>query len=178
MKRIVVTSHNPVKMQAALKGFQHVFTGEGFCIEEISVSSGVSDQPISDEATRKGAITRAQNGRKAQPEGDFWVGIEGGCEYIDDEMVSFAWVVILGKDMCGSARTGVFRLPREVQALVESGLELGDADDRVFGINNSKQDAGAVGLLTGNVITRADLYEHAVILALIPFKNQALYQDG
>ncbi len=176
MKRIVVTSQNPVKVEAVLRGFQRIFPLEEFSVEAISVSSGVSDQPLSDEATRQGANTRAHNGRKAQPEGDFWVGIEGGCDYIDDEMVSYAWVVVMGKEMCGSARTGVFRLPREVQALVESGLELGDADDCVFGSKNSKQEDGAVGLLTGNVITRTDLYEHAVILALIPFKNQVLYQ--
>jgi non-canonical (house-cleaning) NTP pyrophosphatase len=56
---------------------------------------------------------------------------------------------------------------------------LGEADDIVFGRSNSKQDNGAVGLLTDNVIDRAQLYEHAMILALIPFKNELLYaQQG
>jgi non-canonical (house-cleaning) NTP pyrophosphatase len=52
---------------------------------------------------------------------------------------------------------------------------LGEADDIVFGRSNSKQKEGAIGLLTGNVVDRAGLYEHAVILALVPFKNVALY---
>ena len=47
----------------------------------------------------------------------------------------------------------------------------------MFNRSNSKQDVGAVGILTGNVIERVSLYEHAVILALVPFKNQALYDD-
>ncbi len=51
------------------------------------------------------------------------------------------------------------------------GLNLGDADDQVFRRTNSKQGSGAVGLLTDDVVTRTTLYEQAVILALIPFKN-------
>jgi non-canonical (house-cleaning) NTP pyrophosphatase len=47
----------------------------------------------------------------------------------------------------------------------------------VFNRSNSKQDVGAVGLLTNNVIERVHLYEHATILALIPFQNQALYSE-
>jgi len=61
--------------------------------------------------------------------------------------------------------------------LIRQGKELGEADDIVFGRSNSKQENGAVGLLTDNAIDRAQLYEHAMILALIPFKNEALYPD-
>ncbi len=78
----------------------------------------------------------------------------------------------------GKSRTGTFRLPEPVARLVREGRELGEADDVVFGRSNSKQEEGAVGLLTGNVIDRAALYEHAVILALAPFKNPDLYDDA
>jgi non-canonical (house-cleaning) NTP pyrophosphatase len=54
-------------------------------------------------------------------------------------------------------------------------MELGDADDVVFGRTNSKQENGAVGLLTENVIDRTAYYVQALILALIPFKNSVLY---
>jgi non-canonical (house-cleaning) NTP pyrophosphatase len=101
--------------------------------------------------------------------------VEGGCDYLDGELVAFAWIVVLSDDQRGSARTALFRLPGEVQKLVESGLELGDADDRIFGRENSKEKSGAVGILTGDVVTRRTLYEQAVILALIPFKNPTLY---
>ncbi|HQA29691.1 MAG TPA: inosine/xanthosine triphosphatase, partial [Brevefilum fermentans] len=92
-----------------------------------------------------------------------------------DEMISFAWVVVLSGERVGSSRTAHFKLPAEVKNLVEAGMELGDADDVVFGIENSKQKSGAVGLLTGDVVTRKTLYEQAVILALIPFKQPELY---
>lgn len=159
-----------------MHGFQCVFPNEKFEIETVAVSSGVPDQPMSDEITRKGAVNRAQNGKERFPDADFWVGVEGGCDYLNGDMISFAWICVLGKEDCGTSRTAIFQLPREVQSLVEAGMELGDADDRVFGQKNSKQEAGAVGLLTGNVVTRTTLYEQAVILALIPFKDQKLYQ--
>ncbi|MFK7922789.1 MAG: DUF84 family protein [Bacteroidia bacterium] len=59
--------------------------------------------------------------------------------------------------------------------MVRSGIELGIADDKVFGKANSKQKNGAVGLLTHDLIVRETLYAPAVILALIPFVQADLY---
>jgi inosine/xanthosine triphosphatase len=175
VKKVIVASHNPVKAESVFNGFRRLFPDEDFEVQTVSVPSGVSDQPMTDQNTRHGARNRAGNARRAHPEGDFWVGVEGGCDYLDGELVAFAWIVVLSDDQRGSARTALFRLPGEVQKLVESGLELGDADDRIFGRENSKEKSGAVGILTGDVVTRRTLYEQAVILALIPFKNPTLY---
>ena len=177
MKSIVVASKNPVKINAVRRGFNRMFPDQVFQIQGIGVASGVSDQPMSDQSSRQGAITRAQNAMEAVPAADYWVGVEGGCKTQDADLVAFAWIVVLAQHAKGSARTAQFRLPKEVQRLVEGGLELGDADDRVFGRTNSKQKSGAVGLLTSDVVTRTTLYEQAVILALIPFKNPNLYAD-
>jgi inosine/xanthosine triphosphatase len=175
VKTIAVASLNPVKAEAVLNAFSRVFPDEEFEVAAVSVDSGVSDQPMTDAATQAGALTRAENAREALPEADYWVGVEGGCDYIDEALVAFAWIQILSSDRHSHARTALFRLPVEVQKLVEGGLELGEADDVVFGKRNSKQKNGAVGLLTENVETRTSLYEQAVILALIPFKNPTLY---
>jgi len=75
----------------------------------------------------------------------------------------------------GKGRTGLFFLPPEVAKLIREGKELGEADDIVFGKTNSKQANGAVGLLTHDLIPRADYYEEAIIFALIPFRNKELY---
>jgi inosine/xanthosine triphosphatase len=175
MKSIIVASQNPVKIEAVRRGFTRMFPVEVFQIQGISVPSGVPDQPMTDQASRRGAFNRAENARSAVPDADFWVGVEGGCALQDGDMVAFAWIVVMSGGQQGSARTAQFRLPKEVQRLVAGGMELGDADDRVFGRTNSKQKSGAVGLLTQNVVTRTTLYEGAVVLALIPFKNPDLY---
>lgn len=175
MKKIIVASLNPVKEEAVRAGFQQLFPAETFTIEGVSVPSGVSDQPMTDAETLDGARTRAENAREARPAADFWVGVEGGCDYLEGELVAFAWVEVIGGFGSANARTALFHLPKKVQCLIEEGYELGEADDLVFGKTNTKQKSGAVGLLSGDVITRATYYEHAVILALLPFKNQDLY---
>lgn len=91
-------------------------------------------------------------------------------------MRSFAWVVVLGREeehgrKVGRARTGTYFLPAETARLVRGGMELGRADEVVFGGRNSKQRNGSVGLLTGDVVDRARYYEEAVVLALIPFRE-------
>ena len=173
---IVVASHNPVKIQAAVDGFQRMFPEEEFIVQNITVPSGVSRQPLTNAETEQGAFNRVREAARRLPHADYWVGIEGGVEEtVDGEMVAFAWVVVCDRQREGRGRTGTFYLPPAVTGLIRQGKELGEADDIVFGRNNSKQENGAVGLLTGDVIDRAKLYEHAVILALVPFKNTALY---
>ena len=54
-------------------------------------------------------------------------------------------------------------------------MELGDADDQVFGRNGSKTEEGVVGLLTRGQIDRAAYYEQPLLLALVPFINGALF---
>jgi inosine/xanthosine triphosphatase len=175
LKTIIIASNNPVKIQATLNGFQRMFEGDDFRIQAVSVPSGVSDQPFSNIEALRGAYHRAISAADQALEADFWVGIEGGVEEMDGELSAFAWVVIKNASLLGKSRTGTFFLPPQVARLVREGKELGEADDIVFGRSNSKQENGAIGLLTGDVIDRKVAYEQAVILALIPFKNQVLY---
>ncbi len=175
MLTLVVASTNPVKIQAAVNGFQRLFPGSELNVITAAVPSDVRHQPLSDEETLRGALNRSAKAQAAHPHADYWIGIEGGIQPIEPEMIAFAWIVVRSKEMIGKGRTGTFFLPPAVAELIRQGKELGEADDIVFGRTNSKQDNGAVGLLTDNVIDRAQLYEHAMILALIPFKNEALY---
>lgn len=174
MIRVVVASTNPVKIESARRGIAALY-GETEALG-VEVESGVAAQPFGSEETLRGAINRAQAARTLHPDADFTVGIEGGVEALGSDLLAMAWVVIIdhaGKT--GKARSGSFVLPRKIAGLIlEEGLELGDADDRVFGQSDSKRKNGSVGLLTGDVITRADFYTPAVTLALIPFKNPEL----
>ncbi|GAB3196952.1 inosine/xanthosine triphosphatase [Pontibacter aydingkolensis] len=174
---IVVASKNPVKIEAALLGFQKMFPEQTFQTLTISVPSDVQDQPMSDDETLKGAVNRVNNAFEKHTEADFWIGIEGGVEMHDGELTAFAWVVIRSDSGLGKARSGTFFLPGAVAELVAQGMELGEADDIVFNKSNSKQQSGAIGLLTDNVVDRMQLYQQAVVLALVSFKNEALYRQ-
>lgn len=177
MPIIVLASKNPVKMQAVKAGFSRMFPDWECEFKTISVDSGVSNQPNRDEETLRGACNRAEGAMSAIPGADYWVGVEGGIDDLGDEMTAFAWIVVRSTKLLGKGRTGAFFLPEAVTTLVRQGLELGEADDLVFGRSNSKQENGAIGLLTGNVVDRAQLYEQAVVLALVPFKNPGLYPE-
>jgi inosine/xanthosine triphosphatase len=177
MKTILVASFNPVKLHATLQAFQRMFPGETFQVKSVQATSGVAEQPFSDEETLRGASTRAIHAKNQHPEADYWVGIEGGVEVFGEELAAFAWVVIFSRERRGKGRTGTFFLPPRVAKLVREGNELGEADDIVFGRIDSKRDNGAIGLLSGDVIDRTHLYEHAVVLALISFKNPGLYTE-
>jgi len=175
MNKIIVASVNPVKSEAVLNGFQRIFPDRKFSINGVSMPSNVGKQPIGDNETLQGARNRAFAAKSELPEADYWAGLEGGIDHFEETWIGFAWIVILSKTSHGISRTGIFTLPPEVGKLIESGMELGDADDIVFGTQNSKQSTGAVGLLTGNALTRAELYTEGVMLALIPIRNEMLY---
>uniref|UniRef100_A0A6B2LKT4 inosine/xanthosine triphosphatase n=1 Tax=Arcella intermedia TaxID=1963864 RepID=A0A6B2LKT4_9EUKA len=134
---------------------------------------------MTDEETYKGALQRARNAKQSLPEGvHYWVGLEGGVQNFDPtgELLSFGWAVVLSSrsERIGKGRTATFILPQEIATLVRSGVELGEADDRVFSKTNSKSENGAIGLLTQDIITRAKLSSPAVLVALIPFLNTKL----
>lgn len=142
-----------------------------FTFTGVAAPSGVSDQPMTHDETLQGALNRVRHTRQHNPSATYIVGIEGGIEPVNARLSVFAWIVIESGGIIGQAQTGVFFLPDEVAQRVRDGMELGHADDAVFGRSNSKQQSGSIGLLTDDVITRTTYYVPAVVMALIPFKK-------
>jgi inosine/xanthosine triphosphatase len=174
MIKILVASKNPVKIEAVQEGLSW-FISEDFELVGVSVASGVPDQPMSDAETLLGATNRVQEAMCQFPDYNYYIGLEGGVEQTGSGLIAFAWMVIGDGKKFGKARTASFFLPPAVAELVHQGMELGDADDIVFRKSNSKQQNGAIGLLTHDMITRKLLYLPAVQMAFIPFLNPELY---
>ena len=173
--KIIIASRNPIKINATKLAFEQMFPNKVFQFEGVSISSDISDQPMSNNETLKGAINRSNNAKLEYMDADYWIGIEGGVEKKGNEMQVFAWIFIQSNEMEGKARTATFDLPKKIIELIDSGMELGDADDIIFNRKNSKQKNGAVGILTKDLIDREKYYTHAIIMALIPFNNLDLY---
>ncbi len=174
MKKVIVASLNPAKINAVKSAFEAAFPDESFDYESLSVSSEVSDQPMSDLETKLGAINRVKNARIERPNAAFYVGLEAGNE----DNSTFAWMVIESEGKRGDSRSSSLPLPPNIVMQLHNGDELGDVMDRTFGTENIKQKGGAIGLLTGNVLTRSSVYHQALILALIPFINPELFPDN
>jgi inosine/xanthosine triphosphatase len=167
VRLVAVGSLNPVKI-AAVKAVlspraRHAtFTGT-------AVGSSVPDQPFGDDDTIRGARTRADAALRAL-DADIGVGIEGGCVETPDGKRTCAWAVVV--DRSGRTGTGgslAMPLPESVARLVRGGTELGHAMDALVGGHNTKQGAGAVGILTDGLVDRQRAYETLVAYALAPF---------
>ena len=176
--RIVVASENPVKSGAILGAFIKLFPDAKSQVIRTSVASGVSDQPMTDEETKRGAVNRLAAAREKFPDADVWAGLEGGIDRNGDGMFAFAWIVVGTADEQCAVRTATFPLPPPVVGLIEQGVELGHANDAVFKRSNSKHNEGAIGTLTGGLIDRRELYEHAAIMAFVPIKNRQLFASS
>jgi len=171
--KIIVTSRNPVKVDAVRDTFSKRFPGNKLEICSLAVESGVADQPMSDEETRRGARNRVRAARHMEATADFWVGLEGGLERVDGQLLASAWMVVEDRaGRRGEARSCTLPLPPAVMALVDSGLELGEANDRVFRTSNSKQAGGAFGLFTDQRMTRQGIYAQTLDLALVPLLSE------
>ena len=165
-------------MNATREAFKAQFPGQDLKVHSVDVDSGAGDQPHSDAATRHGARTRAIRASEAFPDADYWVGLEGGIEILDEQLMAFAWMAVKGTSgEISEARSTTLPLPPAVKELIDQGMELGEANDRVFATVNSKQSGGAYGLLTDGKYTRESIYTQTLVIALIPFVN-SLYPQG
>ena len=175
--KIVVASDNPIKTDAVRQGVAPLFPDLAADVVGVAMPSGVAEQPMSEAETLEGAVNRATWAGEQHPEADFCVGLEGGVHDDGDAMASFAWVVVRAKDGTTSrARTGTFFLPEALAQLVRSGVDLGEADRRVFGLSDERLSEGTIGALTDGAVTRASLYAHAVTLAFVRFKQPHHYR--
>ena len=93
--KVLVGSKNPTKTNAVKGAFERVFKNKKIDIKGKGVGSGVSDQPMSDIETKQGAKNRLKELKKG--EADYYVSIEGGCDYISGKLFAFAWVITENK---------------------------------------------------------------------------------
>jgi len=111
-----------------------------------------------------------------------WMSVYGRRQaFTVDALASLDAVNYRGdrKPVFGVAKTAAFSIPQSVSDLVEhQGLELGDADDQIFGRTNGGNGTGTVGLLSKGLIDRSAYYEHAIILALMPWIRPDIYLNG
>lgn len=173
---IAVGSTNPVKIEAVRLAFQTMWPEETCTVEGVGVASGVSSQPMSDSESIRGARNRANQARLSS-DADFGVGLEGGLQEIDGRHFDCGWVVVVDRDGYeGIGSTIRISTPPCMMTLIRNGMELGEANDKIFGRENSKQAEGHFGLMTKNVITRTAGYRDGVISALSRFIHRDLFE--
>ncbi len=181
MKKVIVGSRNPVKIEAVKLAFEKMFPNETFNVSGISISSGVSEQPMTNEETYNGALNRAKNCMAEIQDADFTVGLEGGLSplFNEDIFILLTWSVVLSKDgMIGQASDGGYPLPQKFNKHIRDGKEeFYITSERYFKTNNTKQTTGTIGILTHGAIDRTAGFMNDTIKALIPHANKELYKE-
>nr|WP_106780477.1 DUF84 family protein [Lysinibacillus timonensis] len=134
--------------------------------KNLTVPSNVSEQPLSDEETRQGAINRAKNALE-ESQADFNFGLEGGVRIIDDLMYCCNWGALALKDGTVITAAGaLFLLPDEVAKEVRAGKELGPVMDVYTNEKGIRHNKGAIGVFTANLVDRTEMFEHIVKLLI------------
>ena len=171
--RAAVGSTNPAKLEAVHRALARL--APGCAVEAINVPSGVSRQPYGDEETRRGAMGRALAALTASG-ADVAFGLEGGVIFEGDRPWLVSWVAAIDASGRSGEASGLrMPLPRSATAKLRLGTELGEIIDALFAVHLSKQQAGAIGLLTEGFVSRTDAFADLVAMACAPLLRPELY---
>jgi inosine/xanthosine triphosphatase len=171
---IIVGSSNPVKVQPVQSIFAQLLPN--LEVHGVMVPSKVREQPLGFEETYRGALSRAL-GALEQPSATWGIGLEGGVEFDRHGAWLFGIVVVHTQVKTTFSRSSNLLLPPAVGKRVQAGEELGPVMDQLFGTQDIKTKGGAVSLLTGGLLERAEVWKHTVILALAPHLNLEQYSS-
>ena len=171
--RAAVGSTNPAKLEAVHRVLARL--APGCAVESVAVPSGVGKQPFGDAQTRKGALARA-HAALATSGADVAFGLEGGVILEGDQPWLVSWVAAVDRTGRWGEASGLrMPLPRIATERLRGGDELGDVIDALFDVRLSKQQAGAIGLLTEGFISRTDAFADLVAMACAPLLRPDLY---
>jgi inosine/xanthosine triphosphatase len=174
--KVAVGSRNPVKISATRSAFKKLWPDSKWNVVGVDVSSGVADQPMSDNESIKGASNRAKRAMKNE-NADYGVGMEGGLQKIGKNWFDCGWMVVVDrKGRMGIGSTVRIETPKKLIKLIKQGKELGEANDLYFKEENSKQGQGHFGLMTKGLITRTHGYSEGLIMALTRFVHPDLWE--
>ena len=129
-------------------------------------ASGVSEQPMTTEETRQGAINRAKNTMTATGAA-LSFGLEGGVTEIEGVMYICNWgALVLNDGTVFTAAGAQVVLPKEIADEIRNGKELGPVMEAYTQRRDIRQQAGAVGIFTHGLVDRQKMFEHIITLLL------------
>ncbi len=173
MLLVAVGSKNPTKVEATRRVFRRAF-GRVKVIG-LEVNSGVSPQPMSASESIRGAINRAKRAIEIS-RADFGVGIEGGTARLCGRWFTAGFVAVIGRDGRISLGTsGWFECPAKVVEEMKKGRELAEVIGELTGRKDVKEGEGAIGIFTRGHVSRTNLYEHGVWMALCRFLSPQIF---
>lgn len=171
---IFVGSTNPVKINAVVTAASE--TWPEATVIGISVPSGVSDQPRTDQETYQGAANRAQAVLAAglmqekldASELAVGIGLEGGVfERDDGQLWSTVWAVVCDQQQkLFSANGARFQVPEIIAKIIQAGQEMGPVVEKLVGESDIRSKQGMIGVITQSFVDRTEEYSGISKMAL------------
>ena len=150
------------------------------------VATDAPAMPLTDYQMMRGARSRAEAVRALLlAEGEaaaLYVGLEGGfnCVTLDGRRHTF----LQGWAYATDGRRGHFGVgpsvgvPEEIVRRVVTGRrELGEVIDEIAGERDVRSRQGAWGVISKELLTRAQSFESALVAAFAPFYNEGLFKS-
>jgi len=174
--KVAVGSTNITKIESVKSVFEHYFKKVNIIGK--NVSSGVSDQPMSEKEMYKGALTRAKTAINMVKDAEYGVGIEGGLQ-----KYSYGWfehslvVIVNSNNEIGIGSSGGLVLPDKVIKFINTGKNLEQVIDEIFGTHEIGKGIGMFGIMTNGYISRTEGVRHGIAFALARFLHKDIYNS-
>lgn len=176
--RVAVGSKNPAKIKATRNILSKIYVKIPLKIYSVKVDSRVSSQPMGNKTIR-GAVNRAKEAILTG-KADLGIGIEAGLfkfPYTLTGYVDIQWCAIT--DLQGRVTVGCnagFEYPKSIiDRVLNEEKEIGEVMDEATGIKNLGEKFGAIGILSKRHLSRVQLTEQAILMAMIPRLNEKKY---
>jgi len=166
--KILIGTHNRAKTKAVQTISSIYYPNASYSNRE--VPSLVSEQPMTLEETRKGAINRAKHVME-DTDALFGIGLEGGVQEIAGQMYICNWGALVTPkgDVFTATGAGV-PLPKEIADQLRAGAELGPVMDVYSNKKGIRHDEGAIGVFSNGLINRSAMFEHIMLLLIGQFE--------
>ena len=181
--------HDALKLLA-----DHLNPNAQFEVLGFAVGSGVGHTPLSSAESMRGARQRTKALMQlASAKGEvyqYFVGLEGGVEVIESRADNIdaagdgrrrvfleSWAYVSDGLRGHFGRSGGIELPPVLaNEVLDKGVELGAAIDKFAGIAGIRDNQGAWGMLSNNLVTRRQAFCIALVAAFAPFYNVNLFR--
>jgi inosine/xanthosine triphosphatase len=187
--------HDALKLCAG-----HLNPNAQFEVLGFAVDSGVGHTPLSSAESMRGARQRAEAlMQMASGKGEtyqYFVGLEGGLEVMQSDesnerdgedtdplgndgrrVFLESWAYVSDGSRGHFGRSGGIELPPALaHEVLDKGVELASAIDKLAGIAGIRDNQGAWGVLSNHFITRREAFRIALVAAFAPFYNVNLFR--
>jgi inosine/xanthosine triphosphatase len=178
---VAIGSRNRAKVDGVKKAFRDFFRGAEF--KEVDLTTRVKTQPMGLAETVKGARQRAELAIK-EDKADFGVGVEAGIIRLAEENkgegfflnVQIAAVVDSAGRLSFGSSSG-FPIPTKFVSLIEAEqAELDKYAHELTGAKKIREEEGVVYHLSKGRLSRVEMTEQCVSMALIPWLNKGTFE--